>query len=107
MSNCKTMHKKRSGTSFKGYLYATYDQIIVLFGEPSSDGDGYKVDVEWIMDTPDGVATIYNYKDGKAYLGDSGIPTEKIYEWHIGGKNNQIYTWVKTKMGEHQLRSFS
>ncbi len=107
MTTYKESMKKRTGTSFKGYVVATYQDLVATFGLPTTQGDDYKIDAEWIIDTPHGVATVYNYKDGKAYLGGSGIPTEKICEWHIGGKNNQVYAWVKTKMGEHQLRSFS
>ena len=60
MKNYKALHAKRIGTSFRGYLLATHSDIVGVFGEPSSMGDSYKVDVEWIMQTPHGIATIYN-----------------------------------------------
>lgn len=93
------LDKKRAGTSFKGYLYGRYDQLVATFGEPrQTDIVNNKIDVEWILDTPHGVATIYNYKDGKAYLGESGLSPEEIYEWHIGGKNTKPYEWIKSKL---------
>ncbi len=92
--------KKRSGTSFKGYVYATHEQLVNCFGKPTTNGDNYKVDVEWIVDTQHGVATIYNYKDGKSYIGEAGLETHKICEWHVGSKNNESYDWIKTQLFE-------
>lgn len=93
------LDKKRTGTSFKGYLHARYDQLVATFGEPrQTDIVNNKIDVEWILDTPHGVATIYNYKDGKAYLGESGNKPEEIYEWHVGGKKTETYDWVKNRL---------
>lgn len=90
------LDKKRTGTSFKGYLYARYDQLIATFGEPTQPQySDNKIDTEWIIDTPHGVATIYNYKDGKAYLGHSGLNPEEIYEWHVGSKKTGAYQWVR------------
>ena len=104
MKNYNELHAKRIGTSFKGYLPATYTDIVGVFGNPSSAGDGYKVDVEWILKTPHGVATIYNYKDGKAYLGASGLETQQICEWHVGGKTTKSYDWVKKQISDYQIR---
>lgn len=95
MKSYKALHKQRSGTSFQGYILASYSDLIKTFGTPTSRGDGYKVDAEWIVDTPHGVAAIYNYKDGKAYLGEQGAPVEHIYEWHVGGKNNEAYHYIR------------
>lgn len=95
---------KRNGTSFKGYLLATYADIVNVFGEPTSTGDGYKVDVEWVMKTPHGVATIYNYKDGKAYLEAEGLAVEQICEWHVGGKTLESYHWVKKQISDRQIQ---
>jgi hypothetical protein len=101
------LDKKRTGTSFKGYLYARYDQLAAAFGTPRKPyyGDN-KIDVEWIIDTPSGVATIYNYKDGRAYLGEAGLMPEHIYEWHVGGKNIESYEWVKNRLNRHIIANF-
>lgn len=95
MKSYKSLHKKRTGTSFRGYILATYSDLLKTFGDPNSGGDGYKVDVEWVLNTPHGVATIYNYKDGRAYLGKRGTPVEYICEWHVGGKNNEAYHYIR------------
>ena len=93
------LDKKRNGTSFKGYLYARYYQLVSVFGEPRRpEHSDNKIDVEWVIDTPHGVATIYNYKDGKAYRGESGLKPEQIHEWHVGGKQSDVYAWVKDRL---------
>ena len=91
----KNEMKKISGTRFPGYIETTYDELVARFGEPYiAPRDDHKVDVEWIIDTPHGVATIYNYKNGYSYLGLSGLKVEEISAWHIGGRNNQSYEWI-------------
>lgn len=73
------------GTSLSGYIDITYDELVEKLGEPHQS-DGYKVDAEWDLEFEDGtVATIYNYKTGKNYLGDEGYDTDEITDWHIGG----------------------
>lgn len=99
------LDKKRTGTSFKGYMYAQYDQLVAAFGLPRKPHHSdNKIDVEWIIDTPYGVATIYNYKDGKAYRGESGLNPEQIYEWHVGGKTLESYQWIKKQNSDRQIQ---
>ncbi len=99
--------KKRTGSSFKGYVLVTYKDLVTIFGLPTIDGDGDKIDVEWIIDTPHGVGTIYNYKDGKTYLGESGLRVEQILEWHVGSKNNESYHWVQKQISDKQILSYT
>ena len=94
----ETNMKKRSGTSFRGYLYAEYSELVEKFGEPHSLENNHKIDAEWIVDTPHGVATIYNYKNGYSYLGLSGLKLNEMDEWHVGGKNKQSYEWITTRL---------
>jgi hypothetical protein len=102
------LDKKRTGTSFKGYMYAQYDHLVAVFGLPRKPHHSdNKIDVEWIIDTPYGVATIYNYKDGKVYLGTSGLETQQICEWHVGGKTTKSYDWVKKQISDQQIRSIA
>jgi hypothetical protein len=99
------LDKKRTGTSFKGYMYAQYDQLVAVFGLPRQPHHSdNKIDVEWIIDTPYGVATIYNYKDGKAYRGESGLNLEQIYKWHVGGKTLESYQWIKKQNSDRQTQ---
>lgn len=84
-----------SGSCLQGEINAKYDELCKLFGEPT-DGDGYKVDAEWGLLFDDGtIATVYNWKDGKNYNGDDGLPTEQITEWHIGGFNRSAVDRVQ------------
>ena len=77
-----------NGTSLKGYISCDYSSLVEMFGPPHSDGDGYKVDAEWMLEFSNGVvATIYNWKDGHNYCGEDGLPVECITDWHIGGKS--------------------
>ena len=96
--------KKRSGTSFRGYLLASYRDIVGAYGKPHDTPDNDKIDAEWVVNTPYGVATIYNYKDGKAYLGDKGLPVEQIFEWHVGGKNGKVLGHVKMQIVNHVIQ---
>ena len=78
-----------NGTSLQGYIDTSYDVLRGCFGLPTCDGDGYKVDAEWIITFADGVvATIYNWKNGHNYCGWDGLDTEDITNWHIGGHSN-------------------
>lgn len=106
MTTYKEWMKKRTGTSFKGYILANYQDLVLTFDLPTKYTDNYKIDAEWIIDTPHGVATIYNYKDGKAYLGEKGLAIEQICEWHVGGKKSESYDWVKDTLNRHIITGF-
>ena len=75
-----------NGTSLVGEIEITYATLKRVFGKEHCDGDGYKVQAEWILRFEDGtIATIYDYKEGKNYCGKSGKPKSKVTCWHIGG----------------------
>ena len=82
------------GTSLQGYVTVTYERLVATFGIETYDGDCDKVDAEWEIMTPAGIATIYNYKDGKNYNGVHGKAKENITDWHIGGKNKDVVKYV-------------
>ena len=74
-----------NGTSLAGHIDISYAELVERLG-PSTETDGYKVDAEWLLRFEDGtVATIYNYKTGRNYLGSDGLAVEDIRDWHIGG----------------------
>jgi hypothetical protein len=83
-----------TGSSLQGYIDITYDQLVEIFGEPISEGDGYKVDAEWELMIDHTLVTIYNYKDGKNYNGEDGDAVEDIIEWHIGGHDESAWKAV-------------
>ena len=79
-----------NGTSFLGYVTCNYNDLVKIFGEPLLAVAGDKIDAEWGIKFKDGtVATIYNWKNGKNYMGDKGIETSKITQWNIGGFNEK------------------
>lgn len=81
--------QKFSSTSLQGKISISYAELVKVFGPEHCDGDGYKVQAEWMFDFEDGtVATIYDYKMGKNYNGPGGIAKEMLRIWHIGGKSD-------------------
>ena len=88
------------GTFLQGYIKATYDQLLKTFGEPHDpNGDNYKTDVEWAFEFADGtVATLYNWKNGKNYLGAEGLELNDIYEWHVGGFSEKAVAKLLEKL---------
>jgi hypothetical protein len=93
------------GTSLQGYVVTTYAKLVEAFGEPSHDGDGYKVDAEWVLSNEDDqVVTIYNWKNGPNYCGADGWPVAEITEWHIGGRNKTAVDLVEEAMPTSSVR---
>jgi major membrane immunogen (membrane-anchored lipoprotein) len=80
------------GTCLQGYLNATYDDIVETLGYPFEHGfDDMKCDAEWTIEFDDGsVATIYNWKNGKNYLGADGLDLCDIKQWNIGGNSMNV-----------------
>jgi len=78
-----------NGCGLVGAIDADFDALVKLFGEPTK-GDGYKTDAEWHIVFDDGtIAVVYNWKDGKNYLGASGKEVDTIAQWHVGGKSSK------------------
>lgn|SRR5574340_341333 len=89
------------GSSCMGGIDVSYLSIVACFGEPTGQGDGYKVDAEWrILFEDDTYATIYNYKDGKNYCGAEGKDVTEITDWHIGGTSPRAAELVKAALNE-------
>lgn len=82
-------------TSYQDEINASYEEIVKVFGKPNGIADGYKTDVEWIGEFYGKVFTIYNWKDGKNYNGDTGLEIEEITEWHIGSLRKETAIVVK------------
>ena len=79
-----------TGLVSQGYIAASYDRLVEVFGRPNAANDGFKTDAEWHLRFNDGtLVAIYNYKDGKNYLKEKGASVRSIVEWHIGGRNKQ------------------
>lgn len=90
-----------AGTSLVGHIEIGYRDLVRIFGEPHDSGDGYKTDAHWALRFDDGtIATIYNYKDGKNYCGEAGMPVEKITDWHVDGKGEGALESVRAVVKE-------
>jgi len=84
-----------NGASLVGKVKATYAELRSLFGKPL-DWECDKVDAQWIVEFSDGtIATVYNWKDGMAYLGEDGLPIKKITDWHVGGLSPAAHAMVQ------------
>lgn len=82
-------------TSLQGYITTTYAKLVEKYGEPLKD-DGYKSDAEWIIEWEDGaIGTIYNWKNGKNYLGNRGSEVEDITDWNIGGHKGIVVKRIR------------
>ena len=96
-----TKSSNTSGTHLHGHLNRTYDQLVSVFGEPHfryipRAGAEDKIDIEWSFEFPDGrVFTVYNWKNGKAYLGHEGQDVEDITEWNVGAHGMSAYHSLK------------
>ena len=92
---------RATGTSLQGRIYTTYARLVKVFGKPPTRGDGYKVDAEWTLQHSPSrkIITIYNYKDGKNYLGRKGLPVSRITDWHIGGKTRSVVNLIRQALG--------
>lgn len=107
MNMDKSVFVKREGTSFQGLLLARYTDLVALYGKPLRNPRDHKTDAEWVAKTPYGVATIYNYKNGKSYLGNGGIDMENICEWHVGAKNPAAYVQVRQAVLDEARKRFT
>lgn len=96
------MSRRFSGSSLRGYIDISYDELVAKLGPPDSNGDGYKVDAEWMRESESGVAfTIYNYKDGPNYTGGGSV--QMIREWHIGGFGPEAVEVVRQLFPDHEV----
>ena len=71
----------------QGYIKADYKELVQAFSSQLVRGfDDYKIDAEWHILFEDGtVATIYNWKNGRNYMGEKGMDVEDMVEWNVGG----------------------
>ena len=87
------------GVHQQDVITVTYQKLVETFGQPNDETDGFKLDANWLIFTPAGVATIHNWKDGKNYLGDRGLEVEQITEWHICAHSTGPADWIKLALG--------
>ena len=82
------MRTDSNGTSGKGGFVCKYETLVKVLGEPLKGSDDFKTQAEWNIEYKDGtITTIYDWKQGKGYLGEQGIEPEDVVEWNVGGNN--------------------
>ena len=88
------------GSSLRGHIHATYDELVKVFGEPNilNAEEGDKVFNEWGIRFEDGdddvYTTIYDWKELDAY--DSHIGN---YRWHICGRDHRGVELIYEALG--------
>lgn len=87
----------------QGHIETDYATLTAVFGEHNGLGDDYKTQVDWSIIFSDGnYATIYDWKEGDAYLGrDQGTLPEYITDWHIGGSNPIVVKHIRDAIDKY------
>jgi hypothetical protein len=83
--NLEEARNATHSTSFKGYITATYLELVEELGEPTSNtpSDDGKIQVEWVVEFENNYYTIY---DWKTY--DREYTLTKLDTFNIGSKVN-------------------
>jgi len=90
----------------QGNLYAQYDEIVLVLGKPNRESDG-KTDAEWVIEEDGVIFRLYNYKNGRHYLGPRGLDLWEIRYWLIGGKTPEVVYAVKKLFPKHEVELVS
>jgi hypothetical protein len=107
IATCNSLSSLAVGTCGQGGIVCSYQQLVAAFGEPA-EGDGYKIQVEWTVLSPDGIATIYDWKQGDCYHGEgNGTPVEEITDWSVGGPNPNVVGWVQKAITKNPMRLYA
>ncbi len=86
------------GTSFKGTVCTTYDELVNKLGVSRGPSGDNKVKAEWIIEGEDGtVATIYDWKL-------NNIPKD-LYHWHVGGSTHKALDLVEEVLSVSTIAS--
>ena len=89
-----------------GYFDAPFSYVRAILGEPiykkAYEGHDYKSDVVWqvfLGSSPWEIVRVYNWKDGKNYLGDKGLEPEQITRWCIGSNHrDKARTYIGNRL---------
>ena len=97
-------YKKTGQSSLQGYINAPLEHLESIFNKHGYDHDNFKTDGSWSLEFKENgsitIATIYNYKNGKNYLGNDGFDLDQIKSWNIGGFGVNAYNKVLEKLVE-------
>lgn len=86
------------GTSLQGYVSISGRDLIRIFDEPNSRGDGgYKVQWEWNLIIDGEVITIYDWKSG-------AFDIDSFTDWHVGGRSSRAVQVLDRFLEDHGFR---
>ena len=77
-----------NGTSLQGKIFASYADLVEMFGEPAFEGIGDKVTTEWIIE--------YQVSDDE---GESKYGTFTLYDWHFARNIHDNYAVTQWNVG--------
>ena len=72
-----------NGTRLVGQIRVSGAELVRKLGRPQP-GDGYKTTSEWTIESDNGIATIYDWKQ-------VNMLDESVSTWNIGGRNTDAY----------------
>lgn len=94
VSHNKVSDINTDDVKFQGVIDANYNDLVKVFGEPL-EGDKYMTDAQWKLklvidkDTTHSLL-LYNFKNGKNYLGDDGLAVERIPNWNVSSSEPEV-----------------
>ena len=77
-----------SGTSLQGKIFASYADLVEMFGKPMFEGIGDKVTTEWVID--------YQVNDDN---GEFRYGTFTLYDWHFARNLHNNYEVTQWNVG--------
>ena len=77
-----------SGTSLQGKIFASYADLVEMFGEPAFEGIGDKVTTEWIIE--------YQVSNGE---GERKYGTFTLYDWCFARNLHNNYEVTQWNVG--------
>ena len=77
-----------SGTSLQGKIFASYNDLVDMFGDPAYEGIGDKITTEFVVE--------YQVSDDE---GDRKYGTFTLYDWHFARDLTDNYAVTQWNVG--------
>lgn len=99
MNETITYLPRRGSDGNHGTIGATYAQLTLAFHDGTIIPRDEKVSMAtWLVHTPDGDVTIYDYRLGTCYAPD-GAERCEIVRWHVDGDNRAAIATALERLG--------
>lgn len=85
--------RKDLRAGFNRAINVSYEDLCEIFDAPEGPSEDGKVKAQWIIRTPEGVGSIYDYK--------SDMEPRNQTNWHIGG-NNLVASYLEACIRKYQ-----